>query len=97
MATYQRTEIPVASIFARRRREGDQVYVTINNYYVFLEELPNFVWRKIDGKRTVEQIADAIAEKCGCSAEAAWGATCELLDFFATQSLLSFSPGVEAK
>ncbi|MFT3770473.1 MAG: PqqD family protein [Minicystis sp.] len=88
--------IPVASIFARRRREGDQVYLTVNNYYVFLEELPDFVWRNIDGKKTVEQIADAIAQKCGCSAEAAWAATCELLDFFAEQALLTFTPGAEA-
>jgi hypothetical protein len=97
MRTYQRTAIPIPSLFVRRRREGHQVYVTMKNYYVFLEEHADFVWRNIDGSRSVQQIADALAANCGCDDDAAWTATCELLDFFAAQSLLSFSPGAEAR
>ena len=91
MPSYARTAVPAANVLVRRRRYGEKVHLLLDNYYVIVDELPDFVWLGIDGEKTVGHIADDLAHQYGCAPDAALEATCEVLEMFARQSLVEFA------
>ena len=92
MTTYHSNAIPTPNRLVRRRRYSGQAHLVLQDCHVLLDELPDFIWRTLDGARTVEQIADALSANYGCTAQAAFAATCEVLTMFAKESLVAVEP-----
>ena len=58
--------------------------------HIDLDGRGSFVWRQIDGKRTVEKIAEAVKERFGDDAEPLYGRLAEYLRILRNNGLIRF-------
>ena len=79
------------NIMVRRRRYGDQVHLILENYYLLVDDVPDFIWLSIDGQKTIAQIAQAVADNFGCAPAAAVDAVCEVMGMLAAQTVVTMA------
>lgn len=85
--------IPMTALGARIRRSGDSLLVGTDTENVLeLDETAAFIWRQVDGTRSVERIGARVAEEYDIDLETAVRDVTELLGQLAEFGVVSLEP-----
>lgn len=81
--------VPLRRLDSRVRNLGESLVVAYRETIFELDEVASFVWRQVDGYRTIAQIGDLLAAEYGIDAGQAGLDVAEMLTPLAEHGLLT--------
>jgi tRNA (cmo5U34)-methyltransferase len=81
---------PVRAATARARLRGENVVVTKPDRSYELSDVAGLIWRSLTGRRTVDEIAEAVADRYGVETQAVRGDVDEFLDQLAADGFVEW-------
>jgi len=81
-------DVPVRNFRVRRRRNGEVIWLLLDNYCFVLDELTDVVWRACDGESTIAQLQERVEAALSETPERAAIIVSRSLEIFCEEGLL---------
>jgi hypothetical protein len=82
------SSIPTPNFRVRRRRNGDLIWLILDNYSFVLDARTDAAWCACDGRRTIEEMSKVVASAVGEQNERATAIVFRALEMFHRNGLV---------